>query len=85
MPELRRFQLVIALISEIKKIESDDETKYSTFCLNVKAEAIINETYIDDIFESFYITIIANIQKSFGRGSSLITDLVINHNINISK
>ena len=85
MPELRRFKFMIALILEIKKIESDYETKHSTFYLNRKAEAVNNESYIDNVFESIYIKIISNIQKSFGRGSGLITDLIIDHNINISK
>ena len=46
---------------EFTKTESDDK---NTFYLNSKAEAIINEKDIDDVFESFYTTIIANIQKA---------------------
>ena len=46
-----------------KKIESDDKTKYSSFYWPSKAETIINETDIDDVFQPIYITIISNIQK----------------------
>ena len=33
--------------------------------------SIINESAIDDVFESIYGTIITNIQKSFGKGWGL--------------
>ena len=33
-------------------------------------KTIINESDIDDVFESTYTTIISNIQKSLGKGSS---------------
>ena len=46
---------------------------------------IINESGIDDLFESVYATIISNIHKSSGKGSDWIIDSVINHNICISK
>ena len=46
-----------------KKIESQDKTKYGTFYSHSKAEAIINESDIDDVLESIYTTIISNIQK----------------------
>ena len=45
-----------------KKIKSDDKTKYDTFYSNSKAEIFINESDIDDVFESVYTTIIWNIQ-----------------------
>ena len=35
-----------------KKIESDDKTKYDNFYSNSKAEMIINDSDIDDVFES---------------------------------
>ena len=47
-----------ALVIELKKIESDDVTKYSTFYSNSKAETIINES---DIYDAIYSTIISNI------------------------
>ena len=69
----------------LKKIESEDKTKYVTFYLNSKAEIIINESEIDDVFQSIYTTIISNIQKYLGKGSSWIIDLVVDHNISIPK
>ena len=73
----------MSLRTIISKI--DDKTKYSTFYLNSKAEAIINESVIDNIFKSIYITIGSNIQKFHGKGSDWIVNLVIDHIINISK
>ena len=35
-----------------KKIESKDETKYDNFYSNSNAEIIINESDIEDVFES---------------------------------
>ena len=68
------------LVLEFKKIENDDKTKYITFYSTSKAEAIINETDIDDLFQSIYSTIISNIQKYLGKGSGWITVSVIDHN-----
>ena len=59
--------------------------KYDTFYLKSKAETIINESDINDVFESIYTAIISNIQKSIGKGSGWIIDSFIGHNINISK
>ena len=83
--ELKGFIFVTKLVLEFKKIESDNETKYRTFYLNSKAEAIMNESYIDYVFESIFSTIVSNIQKSLEKGSGWITDTVVNHTINISK
>ena len=85
LSELRGFKFVKTLVLVFKKIESNDETKYSSFCLNLKAEAVINESDIDDVLGSIYITIISNIQKSLVKGPSWITDSVIDHTINNSK
>ena len=52
------------LYSVLEKIESEGKTKYDTFYWNSKAELIINESDIDDIFQSNYTTIIPIIQKS---------------------
>ena len=49
------------------------------------AETVINESDIDDVFESIYPTIISNIQKYLGKASGWIIDLVVSHIINISK
>ena len=67
-----------------KKIESKDKTKYENFYSSSKAEIIINESDID-VFKSIYTTIIKNIQRSSGKGSGWIIDLVIDHTISISK
>ena len=73
------------MVLELKKIESDNETKYNMFYSNSNAESVINESDIDDVFESIYINIISNIQKYLEKGSSLLIDSVIDHTINISK
>ena len=52
-----------------------------TFYLNSKAELIIEESDIDDVFKSIYTTIILNIQKSLGKGSGWIIESVINHKL----
>ena len=61
----------------LKKIESDDKTKYYTLYSISKAEILINESNTDDVFESIYTTIISNIEKSLGKGSGWIIDSVI--------
>ena len=49
-PGLRWFKFMTTLVLEFKKIKKDNKTKYSTSYLNSKAEAILNESDIDDIF-----------------------------------
>ena len=44
--------------------------------LNSKTEKIINESDIDDAFQSICSMITSNIQKSVGRGFGWITDTV---------
>ena len=73
------------LVLKFKKIQSNDKTIYSTFYSNSKAETIINESDINEVFKSIYITIISDIQKSLGQGSGWIIDSVIDNNINIWK
>ena len=82
--ELRGFKFVAKVVLEFKKIENDDEAKYSTFYSNLKAETIINESYNDNTFESIYIKIISNIQFP-RKGLGWITDSVIDQIINFSK
>ena len=53
--------------------------------MSSKFETIINESDIDDAFESIYSTIISNIQKSLRKGSGWIIDSVVDHTINISE
>ena len=45
----------------------------------------VNKGDIENVFKSVYTTIIANIQKSLGKGSGWIIDPVIDHTISISK
>ena len=71
---MRGFKFEAILVLEFKKIENDDETKFTTFYFNSKPQTIINESNIDDIFESIYIKIISNIQKYLGKGSDWIID-----------
>ena len=59
-----------ALVLVPKKIISEDKTKYCTFYSNSKAELIIIENEIDDVFESIYAAIIiSNMQKFLRKGS----------------
>ena len=67
LSKLKGFQFVTTLILEFKMIQSDDKTLDSTFYWNSKAEKIINEKDIDDMFKSIYSTIISNMQKSLGQ------------------
>ena len=43
--------------------------KYSTFSSKSNTEVIINDSDIDDKFESVYSTITSKIQKSLAKGS----------------
>ena len=73
------------LVHVLKKIESEDKTKSDNFYSSSKAGIIMNESDIDDEFESIYSTIISKIQKLLGKGSNWIIDSVIDHTIIISK
>ena len=46
---------------------------------------IFFESDIDDVFQSTYAAIVTNIQKSLGKGSDWIIDLVIDHTVSTSK
>ena len=46
------------LVLEFKEIVYDNEMKHSAFCLTSQAETIINESNIDNVFESIYCTFI---------------------------
>ena len=83
LTQLKGFEFVTTLL--FKKIESEDKTNYDNFYSSSKAEIIVNESDIDDVFESIYSTIISNIEKSLGKGSGWIIDSVIDHTISISK
>ena len=81
--KLKYFKFVARLVLELKKIENDDKTKHEIFYSNSKAETIIDESDIDDVFESSYATIISSRQKSLRKGSGWIIGSVIDPNINI--
>ena len=68
-----------------KKIKSDSKTWYDYFYSGSEPEIIINESDIDDVFQSIYTTIISKIQKSSGKGSGWIIDSAIKHIISYSK
>ena len=85
LSKLRRFKFVTTLFLEFKKIENDDETKFTTFYFISKSRKNINESDIDDLFGSIYTTITSNIQKYLGKGSGLVIDSVIDNVVNISK
>ena len=66
------------LVSVLKKIETEDETKYYANYSHSKAEIIINESDIDDnLFNSVYTTVISNIKKSLRKGWGWIIDSAI--------
>ena len=73
------------LVLEFKKVVSDDETKYSTFYLSPKAETTINESDINNVFESIYNTITLNIQKYLVTVRGWVITSIVDHTINISK
>ena len=60
----------------LKKIESDDKTKYDTSYSHSKVETVIHESDISDVFESIYSTVISNIQEVLGKGSSWIIEYI---------
>ena len=67
------------LVLVFKKIEIEDKTKYDTFYTHSKAETIINEDDIDDVFTQLY-----QISKKYlVKGSGWIIDSVIDRNISI--
>ena len=54
LTELRGFKFMATLVLMLKKIESEDKTKYDTFYSHSKAETVGES---DDVFESFYTTV----------------------------
>ena len=66
MSKLRDSKFASTLVIEFKKFESDDATKYITLYSNSKAETIINESDIDDVFDYIYTMIISNIKVEVG-------------------
>ena len=85
MTELGGFKFATTLaVIEFEKIESGDVKKYTTFHSKSKSETIINESDVDDVFESIYTAIISSIQKYIGKGLGWIIDSVVSHAISIS-
>ena len=66
--QLKGCKFVTTLVLMFKKIESKGKTKYYNFYSSSKVEIIINESDIDDVFQSIYKTIIKNWQNSLGKG-----------------
>ena len=64
LTEFKGLKFVMTSVLEFRKIERDDETKYSSLYLSSKAETVINDSDVDDVFASVYSTIMSNIQKS---------------------
>ena len=85
MTQLKGFKFVATLLLVFRKIESEDKTKYENVYSSSKAEIIINESDIDDVFLSIYATIITNMQKSLEKRSDWIIDSVIYHTISTLK
>ena len=85
LTQLKGFKFTTTLVLLFKKIESKDKTKFDNFYSSSEAEIIINESDIDDVFQSIYTTVITNIQNSLGKGLGWIINSVIDHTINISK
>ena len=83
LSQLRRFKFVTILVLVFKKMESKDKTKYGNS--SSKAEIMIVESDIENVFKSIYATIITNTQKSLGKGSHWIIYSVIDHTISVSK
>ena len=63
LSQLKGFKVVTTLILVFKKIESKDKTKYDSFYSSSKAEIVINDSEIDNVFQSIFTTIMENIQK----------------------
>ena len=64
LTQLKDFKFVTAIVLVFKKIETKNKTKYGNFYSSSKTKIIINESDIDDVFQSIYTTIKNKIQKS---------------------
>ena len=62
LTQLKGFKFVSTIVLVYKKREKEDKTKYDNFYSNSKAEIIIKESNIDNVFQSIYTKIIINIQ-----------------------
>ena len=74
---LIKFKLVKTLVIEF----NNSIKQYSSS----KDYSVINESGIDDLFESIYTTIVLNKQKYLGKDSGCINDSAVSQLTNISK
>ena len=54
MTQLKGFEFVKTLVLVLKKIETEDKTKYKNFYSSSKVEIIIGESDIEDVLQSIY-------------------------------
>ena len=57
LTQSKDFKFVTTTVLVFIKTESDNKTKYDTFYSQSKAEALINECDIENIFQSIYSTV----------------------------
>ena len=69
MSQLKGFTLVTTFVLVFQKTGSEHKSKYNNFYSSSKAEIIINESEIDDAFQSIYTTIITKIRNNLEKGS----------------
>ena len=58
LTQLKGFKSVTTLVLVFKKLQIKDKTKYDNFYSSSKAEIIINESDIDNVFPPIFTTII---------------------------
>ena len=63
LSELREFKFVSTLVIELKKIASDNVTKYITFY----SETVINESNIDHVFDQYVLRLYQTYKNIFGK------------------
>ena len=68
MTELKGFKIAATWVLVLMQIESDIKQNMSLL-IHTQSSKIVNESDIDNAFESVYTKIISNMQKSLGRGS----------------
>ena len=77
------YKLKTKLVLVFKEIESKEKTMHDNFYSRSKAEIIINESDIEDLFKSIYTKIITSIKRSLGKDSGWIIHSVIDHCISV--
>ena len=82
---MKGLTFVLWLVLEFKKNRKWWWKKYSTIHFSSKTETVINESDIDNVFESICSATISNTQKLSGKSSGWIIDSVVNHVINVLK